>query len=290
MNNLSEKENIDNENFSNLDVELQSKCLSFFHFNINSFSKNVDNFDFDHLINELKLEFDILGILESRILKRFLNTNVSLQNYVIEQTSTESTAGVALLCINERPSRNLVIYKAKKLESIFAEVVLSKKINLIIEYIYKHPCMDIYTFIYHYFNPLLDNLSKEANKIFSLLGDFNIGLLNLYTSEHLSTFLDYLAPNSLQTLILLPTRISNNSKTLTDDFFCNIPNTVVKVQSLQTSHQVYRFIFHIIFHYQNSFQIPLQLNITLYLMTWENLITSHFLKILKKLIGIKSFN
>ena len=95
---------------------------------------------------------------------------------------------------------------------------------------------------------------------------------------------------SLQTLILLPTRISNNSKTLTDDFFCNIPNTVVKVQSLQTSHQVYRFIFHIIFHYQNSFQIPLQLNITLYLMTWENLITSHFLKILKKLIGIKSFN
>ena len=235
MNNLSEKENIDNENFSNLDVELQSKCLSFFHFNINSFSKNVDNFDFDHLINELRLEFDILGILESRILRQFLNTNVSLQNYVIEQTSTESTAGVALLCINERPSRNLVIYKAKKLESIFAEVVLSKKINLIIEYIYKHPCMDIYTFIYHYFNPLLDNLSKEANKTFSLLGDFNIGLLNLYTSEHLSTFLDYLAPNSLQTLILLPTRISNNSKTLTDDFFCNIPNTVVKVQSLQTS-------------------------------------------------------
>ena len=154
LNNLSEKENIDNENFSNLHVELQSKCLSFFHFNINSFSKNVDNFNFDHLIKELKLEFHILGILKSRILKQFLNTNVSLQNYVIEQTSTESTAGVALLCINERPSRNLAIYKAKKLESIFVEVVLSKKINLIIEYIYKHPCMDIYTFIYDYFNPL----------------------------------------------------------------------------------------------------------------------------------------
>ena len=78
LNNLSEKENNDNENlpnckyrdisyFSNLNVELKSKCLSFFHLNINSLSKNFDNFN--HLINELKLEFDILGISESRILK-----------------------------------------------------------------------------------------------------------------------------------------------------------------------------------------------------------------------------
>ena len=114
LNNLSEKENNDNENlpkckyrdisyFSNLDVELKSKCLSLFHLNINSLSKNFDNFN--HLINELKLEFDILGISESRILKsQFLNTNVSLQNYVIEQTSTESTAGGALLYINKRHS------------------------------------------------------------------------------------------------------------------------------------------------------------------------------------------
>ena len=46
LNNLSEKENIDNENlsnckytdisyFSNLDVEIKSNCLSFFHFNKN---------------------------------------------------------------------------------------------------------------------------------------------------------------------------------------------------------------------------------------------------------------
>ena len=112
LNNLSEKENIDNENlpnckyrdisyFSNLDVELKSKCLSFFHLNINSLSKNFDNFN--HLINELKLEFDILGISESRTLKsQSLNTKVSLQNYVIEQTSTESAAGGALLYINMR--------------------------------------------------------------------------------------------------------------------------------------------------------------------------------------------
>ena len=54
--------------------------------------------------------------------------------------------------------------------------------------------MDISTFNVHYFNPLLDNLSKEANKTIFLLGDFNID-----TSEYVSTFLDDLASNLLQT-------------------------------------------------------------------------------------------
>ena len=55
------------------------------------------------MINELELEFYVLGISESRILKsQSLNTNVSLRNYVIEQTSAESTAGGALLYINKR--------------------------------------------------------------------------------------------------------------------------------------------------------------------------------------------
>ena len=55
LNNLSEKENIDNENLPNckyrdisyfpyLDVELKSKCLSFFRLKINLLSKNLDNF------------------------------------------------------------------------------------------------------------------------------------------------------------------------------------------------------------------------------------------------------
>ena len=88
--------------------------------------------------------------------------------------------------------------------------------------------MDICTFNDHYLNPLLDNLSKEANKTIVLLGDFNIDLLNFDTSEYVSTFLDDLASNSLQPQILLPTRISNNSKTLIDNIFCNIPNPLVK--------------------------------------------------------------
>ena len=36
--------------------------------------------------------------------------------------------------------------------------------------------MYISTFNDHYHNPLLDNLSKEANKTIALIGDFNIKL------------------------------------------------------------------------------------------------------------------
>ena len=102
----------------------------------------------------------------------------------------------------------------KKLESIFVEAILPKKSNLIVGCIYKHPCMDICTFKDHYLNPLLDNLSKEANETIVLLSDFNIDRLNFDTSEHVSTFLDDLASNSLQRQILLPIRICN-----TLDFF-----------------------------------------------------------------------
>ena len=136
-----------------------------------SLSKDFDKFN--HLINKLKLEFDILEISESGILKcQSLNTNVSLQNYVvIEQTPTESTAGGALLYINKRHSYKtrpeLAIYKPKNLKSIFVEVVLPKKSNLIVECIYKHPCMNIHPFNDHYLHPLLDNPRKPIKQLFS---------------------------------------------------------------------------------------------------------------------------
>ena len=64
--------------------------------------------------------------------------------------------------------------------------------------------MDISTFNDHYFNPQLDKLCKRANKTMVSLGGFNIKLINFDTSEHVSTFLDDLAFNSLQPQIFLP--------------------------------------------------------------------------------------
>ena len=75
--------------------------------------------------------------------------NVSLQNYVIKQTSTKSTPVGALLYINKRH-----FYKTcPDLASIFVEVVLLNKSNLIVGCIYKHLCMDISIFNDHSLDP-----------------------------------------------------------------------------------------------------------------------------------------
>ena len=142
----------------------------------------------------------------------------------IEQTSTEPSAEGTLQYINKRHSfktlPDLAIYKPKKLEPNFAEVVLPKKSNLVVGCIYKHPCMDICTFNDHYLNLFLENLSKEVNKTIVLLGDFNIDLLNFATSKHVITFLDDPASNLLQSLLQHPVNI-------TFENYLNTMNTLI---------------------------------------------------------------
>ena len=54
----------------------------------------------------------------------------------MEHTPTEITADGSLLYINQKHSykicSDLTIYKAKKLESIFIEIILPKKSNIIV--------------------------------------------------------------------------------------------------------------------------------------------------------------
>ena len=76
---------------------------------------------------------------------------------------------------------NLNIYKKKKLESIFFEVVNPKKAYIILGVIYRDPYTDLIDFNSSYLNKLLKNLSKEQKSIF-LLRDFNVKLLNY--NEH----------------------------------------------------------------------------------------------------------
>ena len=185
-----------------------------------------------------------------------------------------------MLHVNKRHSYktrpDIAIYKSKKLEFIFVEIVLPKKSNLTDGCIYKHLCMDTCTFNDHCLNPLLDNLSKEANKTIVLLGDFNITLLNFDTSEHVSTFLDYLA-SMLQSQILLPTRISKISKTLIDDVFCNITSPLVKsamfgnISSSLLDHLLQLFILS----YSFSNSPPTKYNI---FHDWENFNNQLFLE------------
>ena len=167
---------------------MKSKALSLFHLNVGFLPKQFDNFK--HLINQLQTEFDFIGIAESRLINGITpTTNINLNDFVIEHTPAESSAGGALLYIKKylcKPGNGLNIYKSHHLESIFVEVILPKRPNIIIGCIYRHSSMDICIFNHHYLNPLLEKLSKENDKKVFLVGDFNIDLLNFDTSEHIN--------------------------------------------------------------------------------------------------------
>ena len=110
-----------------------------------SLLKNFESFN--HLITELKSDL-ILGISESRIVKsQSLNINV---NYVIEQTSTESTEGGALLYIYNKHSNNILtiniltklvlaspFIKHKNLNLFLLKLFCRKKVmNLCLEFVF----------------------------------------------------------------------------------------------------------------------------------------------------------
>ena len=74
------------------------------------------------------------------------------------------------------------LYK-NELESTFIEIVNPRKSSIIVGVIYRHPSTDLdcnylIDFNCNYLNKLLEKTSKEQKSI-SLLGDFNVNLLNL---------------------------------------------------------------------------------------------------------------
>ena len=143
----SDPENVVNSKFYDIDQTQtlkfpdKHKSLALFHINACSLNKNFD--DPDHLLKCTNKVFDIIAVSETRITKQTsFTTNISLKNYAIEFTPTESSAGGTLLYIashlsyKPRPNRN--IYKANQLESTFVEIINPQKSNIVIGCLYKH--------------------------------------------------------------------------------------------------------------------------------------------------------
>ena len=96
----------DTDYFENLTKDFKRKAWSFFHVNVCSLTKNFD--DFNILLSDLNVGFDILAITETRIKKDSSSPiNLQLSNCSIEHTPTELSAGATLLYISKRLSYQL---------------------------------------------------------------------------------------------------------------------------------------------------------------------------------------
>ena len=114
-----------------LDSKFKSKNLiSIFHLNISSLSKHKS--DLETLLTMLNFKFDIITITETKIQTINHPTfDITLQNYNLYQTSTESTSGGTLIYVskmlNSKIRNDIKIYKPRELESTFIEITNSRK-------------------------------------------------------------------------------------------------------------------------------------------------------------------
>ena len=176
----------------------------------------------------LQHKFSVIGITETRFIKgRDPTFDYNIDGYSCLETPTESSAGGSLLYISNsyafqpRLDLNRSMYQAKNLESTFAEILVPNNSNIIVGTIYRHPCMSVNSFNREFLAPLLHKISSEKKQIL-LLGDFNINLLNSTDDPEMSSFLDILGSHLILPQVLLPTRITPQSKTLIDNIFSSV--------------------------------------------------------------------
>ena len=198
--------------------------LSAFHLNIASLSKHFD--ELGDLLALLNCKFSVIGISETKSLtdsetKSPLETDkdFAIPGYKKFFTPTESAkGGVALYVSLEfvyKPRKDLdkMCYLSRHLESCFVEIVLPNGTNIIVGTIYRHPNMVGFN---DNLKPLLHKIASEKKQLL-LLGDFNFDLLKCEDEPDIMSFMDILDSNLIIPQILLPTRVTDDTKTVIDN-------------------------------------------------------------------------
>ena len=222
MNHINSKY-YDDKQFNSLKFDVPSS-FGLFHANVASLNKHID--DLRHILSRLKYKFDVIGISEHKIRKDTVpSSNISIpgyDNFIFEPT--ETTHGGTGFYIKDNVDyivrKDLQLNSPGDFESIFIEIQFSKKKNLIVGCIYRHPSsgIPIQDFVKSHLDPILCKISSE-NKQCVLMGDFNVDLLKANSHNGSSEFYNNLSSHFFTPYIMNPTRL--HSKTLIDNIFFN---------------------------------------------------------------------
>ena len=190
-----------------------SSCDFYIHNNISSISYHID--DLNSFLGDLSIKPKLIGISESRLISgKDALSNICIEGYVYESTTTESCKGGTMIYVNKdtqyKTRDDLNIYKSKKIESTFIGIIESKMKNKVIGCTYKHPKVSISEFTNDFISPLLEKLQLEKKEII-LMGDFNINLLNNDTDYQVSDFLNTIYANTFYPTINSPSSFKKTS-------------------------------------------------------------------------------
>ena len=87
------------DEIKDLSKGIDDKSLSLFHLNISSLNKHIDNLE--NPLTSSNIDFDIIGISETRISDSYYASKLNLNNYSLEQCPTASNAGGTILYIKK---------------------------------------------------------------------------------------------------------------------------------------------------------------------------------------------
>ena len=209
-------------------MKIPSNCLSLFHSNIRSASKNLNKLDL--YLENLKQLWSFIGLSETWFKPDFVDC-YGLDNYHHEYNCRTRCGGggVSLLIRNniEYTLRKDLCFQEDNFESVFVEIdkkVFNKSRNLIVGVVYRPPDTDI-----RKFNEVLDKclgIIRAEKKLSYLMGDYNVNIMNF--EQHIPTqeFVDLLSSHGHLPYITKPTRVTQRSATLIDNIFSNDTDSV----------------------------------------------------------------
>ena len=208
-------------------IKKNSHAFSIFHLNIRSLSAHLEELQL--LLNALKINFDVIGISETKEQSGGFLKNVDLHGNTIHSQHSNSEAGGVALYVKSnldyiiREDLNVL---ENEFETIWVEIKNKESQNVLCCCAYRHPNTEIDKFN-KYIDTVMAKISKE-NKLVFCMGDFNVNLSNYnvhtHTNDFLNTMISHLLPHILHT-----TRVTDHSATVIDNIFSN--NTMYETTS-----------------------------------------------------------
>ena len=199
-------------------IRTTSDSFSIFHLNLRSLTTHFDELQL--LLSALKLNFDVIGISETKEQSGVFLSNINLDFYILySQCSNTSVGGVGLY-VKENLDHiirfDLSIVE-EEFETIWVEIKNTKSQNIFCACTYRHSNTDIKKYV-EYRDKNLLKISKESKLVF-VMGDFNVNLLNYESHNKINDFINTMASRYLLSYILHPTRVTGHSATVIDNIF-----------------------------------------------------------------------
>ena len=197
----------------------------------------------------MDVKFDLIGITEHKIKKDIEPLkNIDLDGYSpFLYQPTDTTHGGAGFYINHnldfKEHKDLNFNSTGNFDTIFIELIIPNRKNVVAGCIYRHPSSIIPTtqFTTEYLDPILNIIAHE-NKTSVIVGDFNIDLLKYDGDNHANEFYNTMTSNFYSPFILQPT--CPISKSLIDNIFLNTLEYISTSGNItiQFSNHLFQFV------------------------------------------------